>query len=95
MSINLDSDEEEIEYLLSVLAGSQALALRLNQNAPGIVIAIEVFEESIENSFDDSVTLTAPLNWDQVQCALLAFFGEEGLTWFASQEIEIFLDEWK
>ena len=39
---NPDCDEEELEYLLSVAAGEEALELRLSEKAPGIVIALEV-----------------------------------------------------
>jgi hypothetical protein len=41
---NLDCDEEELEYLLSVAAGEKALELRLSEKAPGIVLAFEITE---------------------------------------------------
>ena len=40
---NLDCDEEELEYLLSVAAGEEALELRLSEKAPGIVLAFDVW----------------------------------------------------
>lgn len=92
---NLDCDEEELEYLLSVAAGEQALELRLSEKAPGIVLAFEITDEQIGESYDDSFTLKSALPWDQLQCALLAFQGDEELVWFATQEIEIHLAEWK
>jgi hypothetical protein len=92
---NLDCDEEELEYLLSIAAGQEALDLRLSENAPGIVLAFEITEEQIAESYEDSVTLKAPLPWEQLQCALLAFQGDDELVWFATQEIEIHLGEWK
>ena len=92
---NLDCDEEELEYLLSVAAGEAALDLRLSEKAPGIVVAFEVTEEQIAESYEDSVTLKTALPWNQVQCALLAFQGEDELVWFATQEIEIHMSEWK
>ena len=95
VSDNLDCDEEELEYLLSVAAGEEALELRLSENAPGIVLAFEVTNEQIAESYEDSFTLKAALPWDQLQCALLAFQGDEELTWFATQEIELHLAEWK
>jgi len=95
VSDNLDCDEEELEYLLSVLAGEEALDLRLSDKAPGIVVAFEVTDEQIAESYEDSVTLKSALPWDQVQCALLAFQGDDELVWFATQEIEIHLAEWK
>jgi hypothetical protein len=33
--------------------------------------------------------------WGQVQCALLAYRGEEELAWFAQEEIEQHENEWK
>ena len=92
---NLDCDEEELEYLLSVAAGEAALELRLTEKAPGIVVAFEVTDEQIAESHEDSITLKTALPWDQVQCALLAFQGDDELVWFATQEIEIHLSEWK
>jgi len=95
VSENSDCDEEELEYLLSIAAGEEALDLRLTEKAPGIVLAFEVTDEQIAESYEDSITLKTPLPWDQLQCALLAFSGDDELVWFATQEIEIHLAEWK
>lgn len=92
---NPECDEEEIEYLLSVAAGEEALELRLSEKAPGIVLAFEIAKEQIGEHYPETVTLVSPLLWDQVQCALLAFQGDEDLVWFATQEIELHLGEWK
>jgi hypothetical protein len=92
---NLDCDEEEIEYLLSILAGESALDLRVSQNSPGIVLAIEVAEGQWSESLDDSILLSAPITWSQVQCALLAHEDDDELVWFATQEIAQELDSWK
>jgi hypothetical protein len=95
VSENSDCDEEELEYLLSIAAGEEALDLRLTEKAPGIVLAFEVTDEQIAESYEDSITLKTALPWDQLQCALLAFPGDDELVWFATQEIEIHLAEWK
>jgi hypothetical protein len=95
VSENSDCDEEELEYLLSITAGEKALDLRLTEKAPGIVLAFEVTDEQIAESYEDSITLKTALPWDQLQCALLAFPGDDELVWFATQEIEIHLAEWK
>ena len=92
---NLDCDEEELEYLLSVAAGEEALELRLSEKGPGIVLAFEVTDEQIAESYEDSITLKTALRWNQLQCALLALQGDDELVWFATQEIEIHLAEWK
>lgn len=91
---NLDCDEEELEYLLSVEAGNEALELRLSSSAPGIILAFEVAEEQIAQAYDRSITLKSPLLWSQVQCALLAFQGDDELVWFATQEIKIHMGQW-
>ena len=95
VSDNVDCDEEELEYLLSIAAGQAALELRLSEKAPGIVLAFEVTDEQIAENYEDSITLKTALPWELLQCALLAFQGDEELVWFATQEIEIHLAEWK
>jgi hypothetical protein len=92
---NPELDEEELEYLLSVAAGEEALELRLSEKAPGIVVAFEIEKEQIAEHYSQSITLTSSVRWDQVQCALLAFQGDDELVWFATQEIELHLAEWK
>jgi hypothetical protein len=92
---NPDCDEEELEYLLSIAAGQEALELRLSEKAPGIVIAFEIEKEQIAEHYAQSITLASSLRWDQVQCALLAFHGDDELLWFATQEIELHMGEWK
>ena len=92
---NPELDEEELEFLLSVAAGEEALELRLSEKAPGIVLAFEIEKEQIAEHYAQSITLTSSVQWDQVQCALLAFQGDDELVWFATQEIELHLAEWK
>jgi len=92
---NPDCDEEELEYLLSVAAGEEALELRQSEKAPGIVVAFEIEREQIAEQNAQSITLISPLLWDQVQCVLLAFQGDDELVWFATQEIDLHLAEWK
>ena len=92
---NPELDEEELEYFLSVAAGEEALELRLSEKAPGIVVAFEIEKEQIAEHYAQSITLTSSVQWDQVQCALLAFQGDDELIWFATQEIELHLAEWK
>ena len=92
---NPDCDEEELEYLLSDAAREEALELRLSEKAPGIVVAFEIEKEFIGEHYAQSITLVSPLQWNQVQCVLLAFQGDDELVWFATQEIELHLAEWK
>jgi len=92
---NDDCDSEELEYLLSIAAGEKALGLRESKLAPGLVLAIEIDYNQVEKEYSDSLTLNSPIRWDQVQCALLAYDGEDELTWFATQEIADELVNWK
>jgi hypothetical protein len=92
---NEDLDEEEIEYLLSLEAAQASMEMRPSSKAPGIVLAIELEAQQVNTVNENSVTLNSPITWEQVQCALLLFPDEEELIWFATQEIEINLGEWK
>jgi len=92
---NEDLDEEEIEYLLSLEAAQIALELRSSNKAPGIVLAIELEPQQVNTVNENSVTLNSAITWAQVQCALLLFPDDEELIWFATQEIEINMGEWK
>lgn len=92
---NEDLDEEEIEYLLSLEAAQAAFELRSTEKAPGIVLAIELEAQQVNTVNENSVTLNSAIIWEQVQCALLLFPDEEELIWFATQEIEINLGDWK
>jgi len=92
---NEDLDEEEIEYLLSLEAAQASMEMRPSNKAPGIVLAIELAAQRVNTVNENSVTLNSPITWEQVQCALLLFPDEEELIWFATQEIEINLGEWK
>ncbi len=92
---NADCDEEEIEYLLSLLAGQAALELRASQSSPGLVMAIELDDEQCGLSGEDSIALNLAIKWDQVQCALLSHDGDDELVWFATQEISVEIDKWK
>ncbi len=92
---NEDLDEEEIEYLLSLEAAQTALEMPSSSKAPGIVLAIELEATQVNQVNEKSVTLNSKLMWEQVQCALLLFPNDEELIWFATQEIELNMGEWK
>ena len=91
---NLDCDEEEIEYLLSVSAAEAALELRTTSKAPGIVLAIELDDSQCGQSNENLISLKAPITWSQIQCALLLYPSDTELVWFATQEIALEIDSW-
>jgi len=90
---NSDLDEEEVEYTLSLIAAEDAVEL-LNAAGTACVLALEVPESIIEAEHEMSISLTAPLQWDYVQCCFEVSPDGQELTWFATQEIASNLVTW-
>lgn len=93
ISSNSDLDEEEVEYTLSLIAAEDAVEL-LNAAGTACVLALEVPESIIEAEHEMSISLTAPLQWDYVQCCFEVSPDGQELTWFATQEISSNLVTW-
>ena len=93
ISSNSDLDEEEVEYTLSLIAAEDAVEL-LNAAGTACVLALEVPESIIEAEHEMSISLTAPLQWDYVQCCFEVSPDGQELTWFATQEIASNLVTW-
>jgi hypothetical protein len=91
---NGDLDEEEVEYTLSLVAAEDALDLVDENSGAACVLAFEIPDSNIESMHEMSVTLRAPLKWDEVECAFLVSEDGEELTWFATQEISNNLNDW-
>ena len=94
LAANSDMDEEEGEFILSMLAADEALEMRLNPANPGFILALEVSEPEIAEHGENFVTLNEVAKWESVQCAFLVSPDGEELTWFATQEIKLALQEW-
>ena len=90
---NSDLDEEEVEYTLSLIAAEDAVEL-LDGAGTACVLALEVPESIIEAEHEMSISLTAPLQWDYVQCCFEVSPDGQELTWFATQEIASNLVTW-
>jgi len=90
---NSDLDEEEVEYTLSLIAAEDAVEL-LDAAGTACVLALEVPESIIEVEHEMSISLTAPLQWDYVQCCFEVSPDGQELTWFATQEIASNLAVW-
>jgi len=90
---NSDLDEEEVEYTLSLIAAEDAVEL-LDATGTACVLALEVPESIIEAEHEMSISLTAPLLWDYVQCCFEVSPDGQELTWFATQEIASNLVTW-
>jgi hypothetical protein len=90
---NSDLDEEEVEYTLSLIAAEDAVEL-LDATGTACVLALEVPESIIEAEHEMSISLSAPLQWDYVQCCFEVSPDGQELTWFATQEIASNLATW-
>jgi len=89
-----DLDDEEIEYTLSMVAAEDSVEMKSESSGTACVLAFEVPAESISESHDMSISLSTPLNWENVECLFEVSEDGEDLTWFATQEIEANLPTW-
>jgi hypothetical protein len=94
LTANSEMDEEEGEFLLSMLAADEALEMRANPANPGFILALEVNDPEIAEHGENFVVLKDLAKWESVQCAFLVSPEGEELTWFATQEIKPALQEW-
>ena len=88
---NVGHDDEEIEYMLSLLAAHDAMQLVDSNPKIGTLLALEIESKEIALEETDSIVLTGELVWDRVECLFTSVLDEEGdieLTWYATQEIE-------
>jgi len=91
---NSDLDEEEVEYTLSLIAAEDAIELKADATGAACVLALEVPQAIIGAEHDMSISLTAPLQWDFVECCFEVSADGEELTWFATQEIATNITRW-
>lgn len=94
LTANSDLDEEQGEYLLSMLAADEALEMRSNSEKPGFILALEISDAQVAEHGENFVNLIENGRWDDVQCAFLVSPDGEELTWFATQEISAALPQW-
>jgi hypothetical protein len=94
LTANSDMDEEEGEFILSMLAADEALEMRANLEKPGFILALEVGDSEVAEHGENFVILKDVAKWESVQCAFLVSPDGEELTWFATQEIKPALQEW-
>ena len=95
LTANSEMDEEEGEYLLSMLAADEALEMREVQDHLGFILALEVSDDEISEHGENFVLLKDTAKWESVQCAFSVSSDGEELTWFATQEISPALDQWR
>jgi hypothetical protein len=94
LTAHSEMDEEEGEFVLSMLAADEALEMRTNPQGPGFILALEVSDPEIIEHGENFVILKDLAKWESVQCAFLVSPDGEELTWFATQEIKPSLDNW-
>ena len=94
LTAHSEMDEEEGEFVLSMLAADEALEMRANPVNPGFILALEVNDPEIAEHGENFVILKDVAKWESVQCAFLVSPDGEELTWFATQEISNSLSEW-
>ena len=69
LTANSDMDEEEGEFILSMLAADEALEMRANPANPGFILALEVSDPEISEHGENFVILKEVAKWESVQCA--------------------------
>ena len=80
---NPELDEEEAEYEISMIAA---------RNSGGYVIALEVTDQQISQHLEESVVLSEPVIWENVEALFVYDSNDDELTWYATQEIGDYLN---
>ncbi|CAB4334245.1 MAG: hypothetical protein F2896_02325 [Actinobacteria bacterium] len=91
---NNDLNEEEIEYTLSLIAAEDAVELKSSGTGSACVLAFEVPDGIISETYEMSISLSAPLTWEYLECCFEVSDDGEELTWFATQEIANNISAW-
>ncbi|CAN2213848.1 hypothetical protein MCEMRE26_01050 [Candidatus Nanopelagicaceae bacterium] len=94
IAMNNELDDEEIEYTLSLVAAEDAMELKTSDSGAACVLAFEVPDQIIASTHEMSITLSAPLTWQHLECCFEVSEDGEELTWFATQEISSNISAW-
>lgn len=78
-------DLEEREYELSWQASQESRTREPLGSSIGIALAVDIADTEKEDAI---------ISWSQVQSALVSDSAEPELSWFAVQEIPIYLPQW-
>jgi hypothetical protein len=85
-------DEEEREFILTMLAAEESLDLR--EEGFGFVLAGDIPAGVIIEEGADSIKVSGEINRDWAACIFLVSPDGEDLTWYAIQEVENLLPSW-
>jgi hypothetical protein len=77
-----------------MVAAEDALEMKTATSGAACVLAFEIPANVISESHDMSVSLSAPLIWENVDCLFEVSSDGEELTWFATQEIAENIESW-
>ena len=94
LTANSDLDEEQGEYLLSMLAADEAMEMRVELSGPAFLLALEISDSQVAEHGENFVNLKDNGRGEDVQCAFLVSPDGDELTWFATQEIPAALPNW-
>ena len=94
LTANSDIDEEQGEYLLSMLAADEAMEMRENTAGLAFILALEISDAQVSEHGENFINLKENGLWEDVQCAFIVSPDGEELTWFATQEISTSLPQW-
>lgn len=87
-----DLDEEERDYILSMLAAEESLDMR--ESGFGFVLAADIPSDVIIEEGADSIEISVAIDRSWAACIFLVSPDGEELTWFAIQEVESLLPSW-
>ena len=94
LTANSDLDDEQGEYMLSMLAADEALEMRETSEGPAFILALEIADSQVAEHGENFINLSGDARWEDVHCAFLVSPDGEELTWFATQEISTSLPQW-
>ena len=86
---DIELSEEELEYEASERA--RDVSRGGDQNSPGFVLAVELPRKDTEQGDDGDITLSRVISIEEVDSLLLSAPGDDELQWFATQEIDLYL----
>lgn len=92
VSTHLHLDEEECEFILSMLAADESIDLR--DEGFGFVLAAEIPSNVIADEGADSIKISTAIRLDWAACIFLVSPDGEELTWFAIQEVREIMPSW-
>ena len=92
---NPELDDEELEFELSWIAAQASRGEGESQQSLGFVLAVDLANDQMGDTVGEQVQLLSEITWSQIESILVSESEEPELTWYASQEIAIYLPGWK